>query len=192
VAPKKIDLGSITKAVAGLASRAKLGSRIPHLSKRPASSPEPFSAIEDDSPVGDFLSASNAAPGMGVQGSERGRLDFRGLLESAVKRPAILVGIFVILAFLLTLAVTAVIVTAPPKASRTEAPFTEKGQALVKTWLLPPGDPLEPRMAMEREGLPAYSAEDAARLGINPDPLVAARLRDRNDEAIEDLFGTVH
>jgi hypothetical protein len=39
-------------------------------------------------------------------------------------------------------------------------------------------------MAMEREGLPAYSAEDAARLGINSDPLVAARLRDRNDEAI--------
>jgi hypothetical protein len=191
VAPPKIGFGSITKAVAGLSSRVRLGSRIPFLAKRPASSPEPFSAIEDDGSVGDFLSASNAAPGMTAQGSGRGRLDFHALLELAVKSPAILVGIFVVLALLLAIAVTAVIVTVPPKASRAGAPFTEKGEALVKTWLPLPGDPLEPRMAMEREGFPKYSAEDAARLGINPDPLVAARLRDRNDEAIEDLFGTV-
>ena len=46
-------------------------------------------------------------------------------------------------------------------------------------------------MAMEREGSPGWTAEDAARLGINPDPMVAAQLRDKNDEAIDDLFRTV-
>jgi hypothetical protein len=191
VAPKKSGLGFFSKAIAGLSSRARHGLRSPFLPRRPASSPEPFSAIEDDSPVGDFLSASNAAPGMANQGSGRERPDFHAILEMAVKSPAILVGAFVVLVFLLALAATAVIVRAPPRSGSTMVPFTKKGEALVKTWLLPPGDPLEPRMAMEREGLPAYSAEDAARLGINSDPLVAARLRDRNDEAIEDLFGTV-
>ena len=177
MAPSKKALDSIKKAVSGLSSRAGLASRFPFLGKRKAASPEPFSAIEDETPVGDLLSAENAAHGMATQGRKREALDFRALIEAAVKKPSVLIGIFVVLAFLLALAVT--------------PPLTEKGEALVKTWLPPPGDPLEPRMAMEREGSPGWTAEDAARLGINPDPMVAAQLRDKNDEAIDDLFRTV-
>ena len=191
MAPSKKALDSIKKAVSGLSSRAGLASRFPFLGKRKATSPEPFSAIEDATPLGDHLSAANAAHGMASKASKREALDFRALMESAVKNPSVLIGICVVLAFLLALVVTAVIVTAPPKALTVTPPLTEKGEALVKTWLPPPGDPLEPRMAMEREGAPAWSAEDAARFGINPDPVAAAQLRDKNDEAIDDLFRTV-
>jgi hypothetical protein len=191
MAPSKKALDSIKKAVSGLSSRAGLASRFPFLAKRKAASPEPFSAIEDETPVGDLLSAANAAHGMATQGRKREALDFRALIEAAVKKPSVLIGVFVVLAFLLALAVTAAIVTAPPKALAVTPPLTEKGEALVKSWLPPPGDPLEPRMAMERDGAPGWTAEDAARLGINPDPMVAAQLRDKNDEAIDDLFRTV-
>ena len=195
-APKKKGLASIRKSAIGV-SLSRLTSGIPFLKKRASTSPEPFSAIEDDTPMGDLLSATNVAPGMTAQGPAREKVDFRALLEVVVNKPAILAGVFAFLALLLALAVTSAIVTAPPSktvaaaAAAAAAPFSEKGESLVKTWLPPPGDPLEPRMAMEREGAPAYSAQDAARLGVFPDPVREARLREMNDQTVEDLLGTV-
>ena len=192
MAPKKGRLDSIKSAVAGAVAGA--AARIPFLPKRQASAPEPFSAIEDDTPLGDLLSSPNAAPSA-APASTRERPDFRAVatsaVEAAVKNTPILIGIIVVVVFLLMLAVTALIVNSPPKAPAAAAPFTEIGQSLVKTWLPPPGDPLEPRMAMERDGPPAYSAEDAARLGIASEPSTLAALRDKNSAAIEDLYGTV-
>jgi hypothetical protein len=127
------------------------------------------------------------------EGAEE-RPDYRALAESAVasavKNPPALAAIVIVLVFILALAVTAIIVAVPPKAPRAAAPFTAKGEALVKSWLPAPGDPLAPRMAFEREGAPAYTAADAARLGIKASPPTLARLRDQSDASIEDLYGT--
>lgn len=187
MAKAKGRLDSIKRAL-GAAS-----ARIPFLPKRPPAAAEPFSAIEDDTPLGDLLSSTNAAPSM-VAPQARERPDLRGLARGAVEAastsPPLLIGLGIVLAFLLLLAATALIVSAPPKAAAAAAPITREGRALVATWLAPPGDPLEPRMAMEREGAAAYTAEDAARLGLHADPPIMAELRDKNDKAIEDLLGT--
>ena len=188
MAPKKRGLDSIRAAMGGISSRLPFP-------KRQASAPEPFSAIEDDTPVTELLSSANAAPGMVERKDGRERPDLKAIaasaLGSAVKSTPILVAIAVAVIFLLALVVTAIVVSSPPKASQAAAPFTRSGEALVGTWLPPPGDPLEPRMAMEREGPAKYTSADAARLGMDPDPRLAAGLRVKNDEAIEDLYGTV-
>ena len=164
--------------------------------RRPA-----LSAIEDDTPLGDLLSSENAAPPGPTEGkADRERADLKVLAAAtfgaAVRSTPALIAIVAVLGLVLALIVTGIIVSSPPKAVRAAAPLTSKGEALVRTWLLPPGDPLEPKMEMER-GLPGegpthtYSAEDAAKLGIKHDLLLEASLRDKNDEAIGDLFGTV-
>jgi hypothetical protein len=181
---KKAKPDPIKSAVSGILAR------LPFIPKRPAASAEPFSAIEDDTPLGDLLSSSNAAPGMAIGDAEREKPDFHALLDAAAKNTPALVGITIVILLLLAIAVTAIIVAAPPKPLPAAAPFTEKGEALVKAWLPPPGDPLEPRIAMEREGVAAYTPADAARLGINPDPAILAALREKNDADIRDLYGT--
>jgi hypothetical protein len=187
MASKKTGLDSLKSAVGGFASRLPFA-------KRPASTPEPFSAIEDETPIGDLLSSSNAAPGMAAGNSKGEKADFKSLAasaaDSALKNTPVLVGIIIVLLFLLALAVTAIIVAAPPKAMPAAAPFTKAGEAVVKAWILPPGDPLAPRMAMERDETAKYSAEDAARLGLDPDPRIAGNFRVKNDADIEDLYRT--
>ena len=181
---EKKGLGSLAAAASSLASR------LPFLAKKPAASPEPFSAIEDETPLGDLLSSSNVAPGLAKEAPSE-RPDLKDLAVSAVgaaiRKPYILVSVIVVLALLAALAVTSLIVTTPPKASAAPAPFSESGEALLKTWLPPPGDPLEARMPMEREGAPVYSPDDAARLGI--DPALSAHLRAMNDAEMDKLLG---
>jgi hypothetical protein len=188
VAPKKGGFDSLKAAVGGLSSRLPFPKRTP-------AAPEPFSAIEDDTPLGDLLSAENAAPGPVEKKEGRERTDFKALASSvfgsAVKSTPGLIAIVVALVFILALIIKGIIVASPPKPLPAAAPLTQKGEALVRTWLLPPGDPLEPKMAMEREGTARYTVEDAARLGKDPDPRLFSSLRAKNDEAIDDLFGTV-
>ena len=188
MAAKKRGFDSLKAAVGGLASRLPFP-------KRTEAAPEPFSAIEDDTPFGDLLSSENAAPGPVEKSEGRERGDLKALafsvLGSAVKSTPGLVAIVVVLAFILALVVTGIVVASPPKPLPAAAPLTQKGEELVGTWLPPPGDPLEPKMAMEREGTAKYTAEDAAKLGVSPDPRLSSSLRAKNDDAIDDLFGTV-
>ncbi len=188
MAAKKGGLDSLKAAVGGLASRLPFP-------KRTEAAPEPFSAIEDDTPLGDLLSSENAAPGPVDRKEGRERADLKALAASAfgsaVKSTPGLIAIVVALAFILALVITGIIVASPPKPLPAAAPLTQKGEALVRTWLPPPGDPLEPKIAMEREGAARFTVEDAAKLGMNPDPRLSSSLRAKNDEAIDDLFGTV-
>lgn len=188
MAAKKGGFDSLKAAVGGLASRLPFP-------KRTESAPEPFSAIEDDTPIGDLLSSENAAAGPVEKKEDRERTNLKALASSAfgsaVKSTPGLIAIVVVLVFVLALIITAIIVASPPKPLPTAAPLTQKGEELVGTWLPPPGDPLEPKMAMEREGTAKYTVEDAAKLGKNLDPRLSSSLRIKNDEAIDDLFGTV-
>jgi hypothetical protein len=173
------------------ANLGDLASRIPFAKRSTAATPEPFSSIEDDTPLGDLLSSQNVAPVAPASKSGRELPDLRGILASTLSRKPVLIGILGGLALILIIAVVAVAVSVPPKAPEEAAPFTKEGTALVKTWLLPPGDPLEPRMEMQRGGASAYKPEDAVKLGRPSDPGTATDLAAKNDEAIDDLYGTV-
>jgi hypothetical protein len=194
MASAKGGLDSIKAGIRGLASRAKIGklaSRLSFLKRSTPASPEPFSTIEDDTPLGDLLSSRNAAPVGPKSKGERERPDVRGILELALKRKPFIIGLLSTLAVAFIVAVVAVAVTIPPTAPKAAPAFTKEGLALVKQWLPPPGDPLEPRIEMERSGIPTYTSADAAKLGRPADPRAAASLAEKNDEAIEDLYGTV-
>jgi hypothetical protein len=173
------------------AKAASLVSRLPIPKRASASSPEPFSAVEDETPLGDdLLATDNAAPIAKPVKASRESFDFRGMLTGAFKLPVVRIASLSVLAVILIIAVVSVIVTAPPKAAKAAPQFTKEGIALVKTWLPPPGDPLAPRMAMEREGIPVYGPSEAAKLGIPTNPILLATLAERNDKAIDDLYGT--
>jgi hypothetical protein len=182
-------LDSVKALSSSLLSRLNL----PFLPKPKASAaPEPFSAIEDETPLGDdLLATDNAAPVSRPLSSSKGSVDLGAALAGAFKKPAVLIGSLSVLAVILVIAVVSAIVTSPPKAAKAAPPFTKEGIAVVKTWLPPPGDPLEPRMAMEREGKQAYGPAEAAKLGIPSDPILLATLAEHNDAAIDDLYGTV-
>lgn len=175
-------------------AKAKIGdlaSRLPFF-KRPVSpSPEPFSTIEDDTPLSDIVLSENAAPAGSSSKEGAERPDLRGILRSLLGHKPVLIGLIGGLAFLLILVVVALAVAAPPKAPEAVAPFTKEGEALVRTWILPPGDPLEPRVEMLRSEIPAYTAADAARLGIPEGREAIDKLVAKNDEAIRKLYGTV-
>jgi hypothetical protein len=185
MASLKDALGS---AKTGLSS---LSARLPFPKKASAASPEPFASIEDDTPLGDLLSTSNAAPLAKPAKVAGEKVELLGLLRAALKRPAVAIGALAALGLVLVLVVVSALVAAPPKAAAAPRPFTKEGLALVKTWILPGKDPLAPRFVPEREGTRRYGPEDAARLGVPDDPAVEGALAERNDAAIDDLYGTV-
>lgn len=194
MAARKGALDSIKAGISGLASREKLGklaSRLPFVKRGSAASPEPFSTIEDDTPLGDLLSLQNAAPLAPPPKEAREKLDIRGMIEPALRRGPVVIGILSTLGLALVIAIVAVAVTLPPKAPKAAPPMTKEGIALVKQWLPPPGDPLEARMETERSGPATYTNADAVELGSPADSRAAAALAEKNDEAIEDLYGTV-
>ena len=105
MAAKKGGLDSLKAAVGGLASRLPFP-------KRTEAAPEPFSAIEDDTPLGDLLSSENAAPGPVDRKEGRERADLKALAASAfgsaVKSTPGLIAIVVALAFILALVITGI------------------------------------------------------------------------------------
>ncbi len=190
---KKRNESGAGKALSSATSALKsIAGRIPFL-KRPgqASSPEPFSAIEDDTPVGDLLSEANAAPGVAPRPKEKAGVDLGAVADAAAKNPLFLAVAIIVLVFLVAIAVTTIIVNAPPRPIRASTILTEEGKSLASTWILPPGDPLEGRIEFEREGANAYTAEDAAEAALGKMDEYLASLTARNDAAADGLYGTV-
>jgi hypothetical protein len=190
---KKGTESGVDKALSSAKSALKsVAGRVPFLKRPPQPpSPEPFAAIEDETPVGDLLSASNAAPGVSKPAKEKAGVDFVAAAEAATKNPIVLAVAIIVLVFLVAVAVTTIIVNAPPKPLKASSAPTEEGKALVATWLLPPGDPLEARIEFEREGAARYTAADAAALGLARSGEYAAVLAFRNDAGADELYGTV-
>jgi hypothetical protein len=183
----------VDKALSSAKTALKsVADRVPFLKRPPQPpSPEPFSAIEDETPVGDLLSASNAAPGVSKPPKQKGGVDFVSAAQEAAKNPIVLAVAIIILVFLAAVAVTTIIVNAPPKPLKASTAPTEEGKALVAAWLLPPGDPLEARIEFEREGAARYSPADAAALGLARSGEYAAAFALRNDAGADELYGTV-
>jgi len=190
---KKRNESGAGKALSSAKSALKsVARRIPFI-KRPApsASPEPFSAIEDDTPVADLLSEANAAPGVAPRPKEKVGVDLGAVADAASKNPVVLAAAVIILVFLVAVAVTTIIVNAPPKPIRASTVLTEEGKALVSTWMLPPGDPLESRIEFEREGAKAYTAKEAEEAGLEKRDEYLVSLAARNDAAADGLYGTV-
>ena len=180
--------GPLDSIKAGIGS---LASRLPFIKGKSVPTPEPFSSIEDDTPLGDLLSSRNAAPVSPKTKAKIERPDFRRLFETLLKRTPVLIGIIATIGLVIVVIIVSVATSLPPKTGKAAAAFTKEGEALVKQWLPPPGDPLEARVRMERSGVPSYSAADAAKIARPNDPGIAAGLAEKNDEAMEDLYGTV-
>jgi hypothetical protein len=180
MAQAKGGLGSIGATVSSLLSRLPFA--------KPQNAPEPFSSVEDETPLGDLLAGENAAPQLKKKAE---RSDLKEIFVGLIKKPAVLIASLSGVGFVLIIALVAIFVSSPPAEAKAPPPFTKEGQALVKTWLLPPGDALEARMEMRRGDAEPYTEADAAKLGLPSDPLVKASLAERNDAAIEDLYGTV-
>lgn len=173
-------------------ARAALGrllEALPGAKRSAPSAPEPFAAIEDETASTDILLEANAAPGL-QKGA--GRLDLGATVAALAKNRTLLAGLALALVFLLVLAVTALVVGAPPAAAKGAAPRIDpEGEALVRRWILPPGIGLEPRVELEREGPPAYTAAEAYALGLDPASADVSGLKSRNDAELGALFGAV-
>jgi hypothetical protein len=150
---------------------------------------EPFSSIEDSTSSSDMLLEANAAMTKAATGKES-RIDFRASLAALSKNTVLLVSLLAVLGFLLVLAVTAIIVGAPPARLKPPVALTREGADLVGSWMYPPGLSLEQRMPMEREGRPAYTYADSIRLGIDPAKVDDTALRAANDAAVDELYRT--
>jgi hypothetical protein len=179
--------GSFDSIRAGLGSFA---SKLPFVKRSIAPTPEPFSSIEDETPLSDILLSQNAAPIGGASKEGIERPDIRSILSAILGHRSVLIGLLGSLAVIVVIVVVAVAVTIPPKAPEAPKPFTKEGEALVRTWLVPAGDPLESRVEMQRSGVSAYTSEDAAKLGLPEDRETIEALAAKNDQAIRDLYGT--
>jgi len=87
------------------------------LPTKKGASPEPFSAIVDETPSADSLFEPNAAMQRpkGKRDETRARIDFREFFAAILRNKLLLAALVAVLAFLLILAATAIIVNAPPK-----------------------------------------------------------------------------
>jgi hypothetical protein len=185
--------GGVGKALSSAKSALKsVSKRIPFARRQAQQpSPEPFTAIEDDTPVSDLLSEVNAAPIAAPPPKEKAGIDLGAVANAASKNPIVLAVGIIVLLFLVAVAITILIVNAPPKPIMSSSKLSQEGSALVKTWILPPGDPLEQRIEFEREGAPAYTAADAAKIGLARSAEYIVQLAARNDAAMDDVYGTV-
>jgi hypothetical protein len=186
-------VGRAKKAVESALGRLRaLAGRIPFLKRAiKASSPEPFSSIEDGSPTSDAVievNAAHPAPGFAEAGP---RPDPRALVALVVKNKPLFAGTLVLLGFLLAWALTAIVVGLPARRLAPSPALSPEGKALVRRWILPRGPSVEPRIWLEREGPPDYTAQDAIRLGADPAGVDITGLQSRNDAEIEELYRTV-
>jgi hypothetical protein len=167
----------------------RLLASLPFAKRNLPSAPEPFSSIEDSTPNSDVLISPNAAPTF-RKPNER-RIDVRAAIEDLSRKKGLLIVLAVILGFVLIIAVTAIVVGAPPPGPAAPPALDRSGEALVKKWLVPPGSALEPRMEMERDAVPPYTPADAFRLGIDPAKVDISKARAATDAEAARLFGAV-
>lgn len=153
--------------------------------------PEPFSSVEDETPLGDLLESSNAAVVSNQSATKASTRNLGETFKLLLKKPLVLVILLSGLSLILLIVIVSIAVNTPPETAKASQPFSPEGLAAVKSWLTPPGDPLAPRMEMERSDTARYTQTDAEALGLPKDSKVLDSLKERNDQAIDDLYGTV-
>lgn len=162
---------------------------IPFPKRHLPSAPEPFTSIEDSTPNADVLMSPNAASAFDRNGA--GVTNLRSAVENLGRRRWLVVVLVAALGLLLVIAVTAIAVSLPPPRPAVAPPLDPRGSALVKTWLVPPSSPLDPRMEMERGSTPRYSPTDAIRLGLDPAQADVSKAAAADDAEAQRLFGAV-
>jgi hypothetical protein len=162
----------------------------PKARARRPSSPEPFGSVEDSAGL-DALLEPNAVGQPPKAGSHLASIDLREVLADLSRRKALVACLAAALVFLLGLAVTSLVVGAPPKPMVAPPRATREGAALVRRLVVPPRSSLAPRMAMEREGAAPYTARSAVELGLGGADIDLSGISARNDAEADELYGTV-
>ncbi len=159
---------------------------------------EPFASIEDTTPGADFALERNAALGAATgTGMHRAPRGLRGFLELVVHNRVVLVGVAGVLVLVLIVSIVALVASAPPEPLADVPRPTAAGEAYAARLLVPPDPALEPKIALERDPKPVYTAEevrkvaDALGLGADLASIDIAPIAAKNDAAIAALWGTV-
>ena len=168
--------------------------KLPFLPKRKKiEAEEPFHELEDHSPEDDDSFSPNALPSR-TAGPKRAQLDFGAIAKDLVARPAIIAMGGVLVAFMVALVIVGIVANrAPPaNASRKDAgPSTAEGRAAALRLILPPDPALDLSPPMEREPRFPYTVEDIRRLAPAHSADEIAPIAERNDRAMDAIFGAV-
>ena len=168
--------------------------KLPFLPKRKrAEVEEPFHELEDQSPEDDDSFSPNALPPK-TAGPKRAKLDFGALAKDLVSRPAVIGGIGAIAAFVVALAVVGIIANEAPPANpalHASKPSTSEGRAAAARLQLPPDPALDLSPPMEREPRFPYTDDDLRRLAPIHAADELAPIAERNDRAMDAIFGAV-
>lgn len=168
------------KAVADLLAKAKGAAAALRSAASPAKRKSANREAEE-APFAGFpaAEAASARSDLAVGPPRPSFTELRYSLAELLRKPLVLAVLGTILLLVLAMAATAIVVGLPPRpGSAPGAAVTKDGEELLRRWLLPPGDPLEPTMPMEREG-PEPSAGAAARN-------FERALADQNRQALSD------
>jgi len=185
-------LAKARERIAAAWDRVAVALKLPR--SKPAA-PEPFAAVEDDTPGADALLEPNAALIRRKDGTrgmpERERIDLRAVLAAILARKPLAAALGAGLLLLVALAATGIAMRLPQKPLRPSATATLEGSRALDRMVAPPETSFRPRMEMERDGASGYTMEDAVEAGVDWDAIDLDALRERNDADLDRLFGTV-
>lgn len=167
--------------------------RLPFLPKAARPAPEePFHELEDEGPEGEESFSPNALPSKSAPG--RPRLDLGALVGDLLHRPLFLVSSSLLVLLCVAILAVSLIAGAPPPAGPPLAgrgPSTPEGRAAASRLLLPPDPVLSLEPPMEREPRIPYTDEDLRRLAPVEGREDLGALRERNDRAMDAVFGVL-
>jgi len=154
---------------------------------------EPFQELEDSSPESDESFAPNALSAK-TRGKVATRLDFGAIAKDLLSKPGFVATLAALALFCVALVVVSIVVNAAPpqQTARSKlAPSTPEGRAEAARLLLPSDPALDLSPPMERTPRFPYTDEDIRRLTpAHPEDEVAP-IAERNDRAMDALFGAV-
>ena len=152
---------------------------------------EPFHELEDHSPEPDESYVPNAFSSRKPAASPP-KLDLGSVAKDLLSKPAVVATIGVVGIFCVALIVVAFIVNQQPPVSASSAGLaTPEGRAEAARLLLPPDPARDLSPPMERSPRFPYTDEDVRRLAPAHGPDELAPIVERNDKAMETLFGAV-
>lgn len=173
-----------------LSRLSPLLARLPLLPKKKSGTEEPFGEIDDRSPDFEENLAPNALPPKG-KSQKAAALDVAAIFRDLIARPIVVAAFVLFLVFVVAIIAVSIYAQSAPPAATAAKLSTPEGRAAASRLLLPPDPASDLSPPMERERHFPYTDEDLKRLSPARGPAGAASLAERNDRAMQTMFGAV-
>lgn len=168
--------------------------KLPFLPKRKKPEvAEPFHELVDHSSEDDDSFSPNAIAARRHE-AKRAKLDFGAVAKDLLAKPAVIAGLAILFLFVAALVTVSVMANAAPPQNPSQAslrPSTPEGRAAARRLLLPPDPALDLTPPMERRAHFPYTDEDIRRLAPTHSASEIAPIAERNDRAMDAIFGAV-